>query len=111
MVTYLDETWLAYKEKFVSTFLRGKLHFSHTTTSRVVCAHSALKKRNLVSTGNLLIVDAACRLACDSQIAAIRLQSTRERAIADMPFGQVFAGAMEKFFSGSAEISFQLIQS
>ncbi|CCI48792.1 unnamed protein product [Albugo candida] len=36
---YIEETWLAHKEKFVSAFLLGKLHFGHTTTSRLDSAH------------------------------------------------------------------------
>ena len=44
VMAYLETTWLVYKERFVACFLRGKLHFGHTTTSRVESAHSALKE-------------------------------------------------------------------
>ncbi|BBN03020.1 hypothetical protein Mp_2g20030 [Marchantia polymorpha subsp. ruderalis] len=50
VMTYLETTWLVYKERFVACFLRGKLHFGHTTTSRVESAHSAMKKWISVST-------------------------------------------------------------
>ena len=78
VMAYLETTWLVYKERFVACFLRGKLHFGHTTTSSVESAHLALKKWISVFTGDLLRVDSACRLACDGQFATIKHQTAIE---------------------------------
>ena len=51
---YLDYTWLVYKEKFVSVFLRNKCHYGHVTTSLVESAHATLRKRTSVSTGKVV---------------------------------------------------------
>ncbi|CCI11484.1 unnamed protein product [Albugo candida] len=68
VLTYIEETWLAHKENFVSAYLLGKLYFGHTATSRVESAHSALKKWIAVSIGELLMVDSACQLACEGNL-------------------------------------------
>ena len=39
---YLETTWLVYKERFVTAFLRNKHHYGHLTTSRVESAHASL---------------------------------------------------------------------
>ena len=44
VMTYHEETWLIYKDRFVDYLLRGKLHFGNTTTSRVESAHATLRK-------------------------------------------------------------------
>ena len=54
VMCYIEETWLIWKERFVTAFLRNKCHYGHVTTSRVESAHAALKKWISVSTGNLL---------------------------------------------------------
>ena len=50
-MSYLETTWLVYKERFITAFLRNKHHYGHVTTSRVESAHASLKKWISVSTG------------------------------------------------------------
>ncbi|OMO51093.1 hypothetical protein CCACVL1_30010 [Corchorus capsularis] len=44
VVTYIDETWLVHKEKFVHAWTNRMRHLGNTTTCRVESAHSMIKQ-------------------------------------------------------------------
>ena len=46
-MSYLYTTWMVYKERFVTAFLRNQHHYGHVTTSRVERAHASLKNGSL----------------------------------------------------------------
>lgn len=43
LIEYIKDTWLIYKEKFVSVWTQKTMHFGNTSTNRVESAHSMLK--------------------------------------------------------------------
>jgi hypothetical protein len=49
LISYLRNTWLPLKEKFMSPWVDERLHFGATTTSRVEGAHAVLKRYLQVS--------------------------------------------------------------
>ena len=51
VMRYCNNTWLVYKDRFESAFLREIKHYGHVSTSRVENAHAALKKWIGISTG------------------------------------------------------------
>lgn len=96
VMRYVEEIWLVWKVRFVSAFLHNKPHSGHVTTSRVESAHAALKRWITSSTGILLTVDVAVKLACDNQLAGIIQKHAKQRAVADMQFGPLFSQVMGK---------------
>nr|CCA18501.1 AlNc14C51G4022 [Albugo laibachii Nc14] len=115
-MSYLDTTWLVYKERFVTAFLRNKHHYGNVTTSRVESAHASLKEWNSVLTGifsscydffleimihsfiagDLLSVDSAVSLAFEGQLAVVVQQNAKQRSIVNMQLGTMFAEVMGK---------------
>lgn len=53
IITYFENTWMPWKEKFVKAWTNEFLHLGTTVTSRVEGAHSTLKANLQVSTGDL----------------------------------------------------------
>ena len=106
-MVYLEETWLKYKDRFVAAFLCDTLHFGHKTTSPVESAHAALKSWITVSTGDLLTVVSACQLACDNQLANIRLQIGREKASTSLGYELVFSAVTGKVSAAALKFAFK----
>jgi hypothetical protein len=52
-VTYLESTWIPYKERFATPWTRHFFHLGTTTTSRVESAHRSIKSYVKVSTHHL----------------------------------------------------------
>ena len=106
-VRYVDETWLGWKEKFVTCFHRNKQHNGHVTTSRVESAYAALKRWIGSSTGDLLSVNNAIKLACDGQLARIKQQHAKERATFGMRFGSIYTDVMGKISEAGLRAAFR----
>jgi hypothetical protein len=53
VLQYLQETWILYKECFISAWADRYLHLGNKATSRVEGAHATLKKYLQSSTGDL----------------------------------------------------------
>ncbi|XP_065850051.1 protein FAR-RED ELONGATED HYPOCOTYL 3-like isoform X1 [Euphorbia lathyris] len=53
LISYVEETWLVHKEKFVVAWMKNFLHFGNTTTSRVESEHASLKQWLNTATGSL----------------------------------------------------------
>ena len=70
-------------------------HYGHANTSRVDSAHAALKRWIGSSTTDALYFNSAIKLACDGQLARIKLKHAKERATFDMRFGNIFTDVME----------------
>ena len=62
VITYLENIWIPWKEKFVKAWTNEFLHLGITVTSRVEGAHSTLKAYLQVSTGDLYRVHMAISL-------------------------------------------------
>ncbi|CCI50130.1 unnamed protein product [Albugo candida] len=107
VMTYLEQTGLIYKDRFVDYLLRGKLHFGNTTTSRVEGAHATLKNWIRASSGDLLTVETACKLAWEGQLASIRQQTALDRATADLQFGATSAAVMGKISGTALNLTFK----
>ncbi|XP_065854893.1 uncharacterized protein [Euphorbia lathyris] len=53
VVSYVQDTWLVHKEKFVVAWTKNVLHFGNTTSCRVESEHAGLKQWLNSSTGAL----------------------------------------------------------
>lgn len=107
LMRYVEDIWLIWKDRFVTAFLRNKCHYGHCTTSRVESAHAALKKWISVSTGDLLTVDTAIKLACDGQLAAIVQENARQRTITTLHYGVMFSEVMGKISKPGLKLAHQ----
>ena len=54
IVKYIFDTWIPYKEMFVSAWTDRITHFGHTVTSRGESAHRMLKQYMPTSTNNVI---------------------------------------------------------
>jgi hypothetical protein len=66
VLDYLRETWLPYKERFVSAWADTKIHFGNVNTSRVEGQHQAAIK-NYLRVSNLDIRDVCKRIGLSLQ--------------------------------------------
>ncbi|KAI1004522.1 hypothetical protein K3495_g3695 [Podosphaera aphanis] len=69
MLTYISETWLIYKEKFVHAYSNNFIHFGNLTSSRAEGMHHMIKSYILVSTRDLCDVHARIYQAIQAQVA------------------------------------------
>lgn len=103
---YVEDIWLTWKDRIgtatceiSATMVRGP--------SRVESTHAASKKWISVSTGDLLTVYIAIKLACDAPLAAIVQEKCKQRTIATLHFGVVFSEAMDKISKPELKLSHQ----
>ncbi|XP_012854485.1 PREDICTED: uncharacterized protein LOC105973988 [Erythranthe guttata] len=67
LITYINETWLIYKERFVKCWTNNIVHFGNMTTNRVESAHRASKRWIQTSTGAMDTVQNALDAQVDLQ--------------------------------------------
>ncbi|KAK9749122.1 hypothetical protein RND81_02G103800 [Saponaria officinalis] len=81
VITYIKETWMPYKEMFVTTWTNKHPHFGNRVSSRAEGAHAKLKSYLQVSTGDLDQVVSKISLAVENEFYEIcsTLQSERIR--------------------------------
>ncbi|KAH9248286.1 hypothetical protein BASA81_014090 [Batrachochytrium salamandrivorans] len=79
VINYLQDTWLPYKERFVSAWANRYLHLGNTATSRVGGAHATLKKYLQVSTANLFVVYEKILLLLEQQYNEIKAMVGKDR--------------------------------
>jgi hypothetical protein len=78
-ITYVKNTWLVHKEKFVSAYADRVLHFGSKTTSRVEGANSVLKMFLLTSVGDLATFHFRSTLAIKNQQQELETLELSER--------------------------------
>ncbi|XP_074265811.1 protein FAR1-RELATED SEQUENCE 5-like [Silene latifolia] len=81
IITYIKETWMPYKEMFVTAWTDKHPHFGNRVSSRAEGAHAKLKSYLQVSTGDLAQVVSKISLAVENEFHEIcsTLQSERIR--------------------------------
>ncbi|CAG8532717.1 14492_t:CDS:2 [Cetraspora pellucida] len=79
VITYLKDTWLPLKEKFVTAWTNLYLHLGTTVTSRIEDAHSTLKAYLQVSTEDLYYIHTTISLAVTNQKKEIDAMVASER--------------------------------
>ncbi|EOY02904.1 Uncharacterized protein TCM_017301 [Theobroma cacao] len=76
---YIKNTWLPYKEKFITAWIKKYTHFGNRVTSSAKGAHANLKKYRQVSISDLHIVkDKICQ-AIENQFQEIKAKLSSER--------------------------------
>lgn len=79
VITYIENTWLPFKEKFVYAWTNKVVNFGNHVTSRVEGAHSKLKRYLQVSTGDLRGVKDKICLVIDNEFQEIKAQLASEK--------------------------------
>nr|XP_043620091.1 PKS-NRPS hybrid synthetase cheA-like [Erigeron canadensis] len=72
VIDYVKNTWLPWKEKFVSVWTEKYLHFGNRSTARVEGAHAKLKKYLQVSIGGFKEVKDKICLAVEHNLTRLR---------------------------------------
>ncbi|XP_052623634.1 PKS-NRPS hybrid synthetase cheA-like [Lactuca sativa] len=78
-IEYIKNTWLPWKEKFVSAWTKKYLHFGNRSSSRAEGAHAKLKKYLQVSTGGFQDVTEKICLAIKHEFNEIKVQLASEK--------------------------------
>ena len=86
LISYLENTWLRYKERFVRCFVNQILHFGHTTTSRVEGSHWSIKHILRSSTGDLPTVTRKMETFLTRQFDEIASKFSKDRRIRKHPY-------------------------
>ncbi|XP_012856093.1 PREDICTED: uncharacterized protein LOC105975439 [Erythranthe guttata] len=81
LITYINETWLIYKERFVKCWTNNIVHFGNTTTNRVESAHRASKRWIQTSTGAMDTVQNALDAQVDLQINELKVENESSRTV------------------------------
>ncbi|KAL3517008.1 hypothetical protein ACH5RR_023910 [Cinchona calisaya] len=68
VLSYIQKTWLPYKEYFVDAWTEKLLHFGNRATSRVEGAHSKLKKYLMVSSGDIRTLEKQFQMMKDDKM-------------------------------------------
>ena len=79
VLTYIEDIWLPWKERFVYAWTGQTSHFGNNVTSRVEGAHATIKRYLQVSTGGLREVKENICLAIENQFQEIRTQLASEK--------------------------------
>ncbi|XP_065866533.1 uncharacterized protein [Euphorbia lathyris] len=79
VISYVKETWLVHKEKFVVAWTKEFLHFGNTTTCRVESEHASLKQWLNTATGSLDTVWQKVHKQIESQATNIRYMLEQSR--------------------------------
>jgi len=79
VVSYLRETWLPFKEKFVTAWTKWIPHLGNSTSSRAESTHAAIKLFIRKSTSGLLEVFDDLTRAIDHQHSAIATRISYEQ--------------------------------
>ena len=79
LFTYVDETWLPFKEKFVRAWTDKVLHLGHLVTSRIEGKHAVLKSWIGTSSGDLRDVYQKVILAIEDQQRTVNQQLAVEK--------------------------------
>ncbi|XP_030445922.2 protein FAR1-RELATED SEQUENCE 5-like [Syzygium oleosum] len=79
VVNYIKNTWLPFKELFVTAWTDLHMHFGNRVTSRAEGAHSTLKAYLQVSTGDLVEVKKKICLAVENQFQEIKSKLSSEK--------------------------------
>ncbi|XP_012850817.1 PREDICTED: uncharacterized protein LOC105970528 [Erythranthe guttata] len=72
LISYLDDTWLIYKHKFVKAWTNKILHFGNTSTSRVESAHKSSKGWINASTGGVNTIQYQLDSGVEYQLTKIK---------------------------------------
>ncbi|CAG8771991.1 8889_t:CDS:2 [Cetraspora pellucida] len=67
VISYLQETWIPWKEKFIKSWTNQLLHLDTTVTSRIEGSHATLKAYLQTSTGDLHHIYTTISLAVTNQ--------------------------------------------
>ncbi|XP_023745850.1 uncharacterized protein LOC111894016 [Lactuca sativa] len=78
-IEYIKNTWLPWKEKFVSAWTEKYLHFGNRSSSRAEGAHAKLKQYLQVSTGGFQDVTEKICLAIKHEFNEIKVQLASEK--------------------------------
>ncbi|XP_012842287.1 PREDICTED: uncharacterized protein LOC105962517 [Erythranthe guttata] len=81
LITYINETWLIYKEIFVKCRTNNIVHFGNTTTNMVESAHRATKRWIQTSTGAMDTVQNALDAQVDLQINELKVKNESSRTV------------------------------
>ncbi|XP_065864423.1 uncharacterized protein [Euphorbia lathyris] len=79
LISYVEETWLVHKGKFVVAWTKNFLHFGNTTTCRVESEHASLKQWLNTSTGSLDTVWKKVHKQIEAQASHIRYMLEQSR--------------------------------
>ncbi|KAK9736070.1 hypothetical protein RND81_04G247900 [Saponaria officinalis] len=79
VISYLKETWMPHKQKFVSAWINTHPHFGNRASSRAEGAHAKLKGYLHVSTGDFAQVVSKICLAIDNEFQEINTMLENER--------------------------------
>ncbi|XP_004292626.1 PREDICTED: uncharacterized protein LOC101300598 [Fragaria vesca subsp. vesca] len=79
VLTYIEKTWLPWKEKFIVAWTGQISYFGNSVTSRAEGAHATLKRYLQVSTGGLREVKENICLAIENQFPEIKTQFASEK--------------------------------
>ncbi|CAG8802378.1 6852_t:CDS:2, partial [Cetraspora pellucida] len=78
-IYYIQDTWLPFKEQFVSAWTDHHFHLGNTTTSHIESAHGVLKKYLQVSTGDLHVVYEKILLLREHQYNEIKAMAAQDK--------------------------------
>lgn len=78
-IDYVEDTWIIWKEKFVSAWIDKVFHLGNTATSRVEGSHSVLKQYISVSTSHLDVVRRKIIDLIDHQMDEYNAQLAQEK--------------------------------
>ncbi|KAL4588354.1 hypothetical protein LXL04_001238 [Taraxacum kok-saghyz] len=78
-IDYIKDTWLPWKEKFVSAWTESYLHFGNRTSSRAEGAHAKLKLYLQVSTGGFQQVTEKICLAIEHEFNELKTKLSYEK--------------------------------
>ncbi|XP_012833608.1 PREDICTED: uncharacterized protein LOC105954483 [Erythranthe guttata] len=81
LITYVNHTWLIYKERFVKYWTNNILHFGNTTTNRVKSAHRASKSWLQTWTGAIDTVQNQLDAQVHLQVNELKVKNERSRTV------------------------------
>ncbi|CAG8598427.1 10391_t:CDS:2, partial [Scutellospora calospora] len=79
VISYLQETWIPWKEKFIKAWTNQLLHLGTTITSRIESSHAILKAYLQTSTGDLHHIYTTISLAVTDQRKEFNTMIASER--------------------------------
>ncbi|KAL6547501.1 hypothetical protein OROMI_023222 [Orobanche minor] len=114
ILSYLRNTWLPYKQYFVTAWTDKKLHFRNHATSRAEGAHSKLKKYLMVSTGDILVVKEKVCLLLENDLRELKVRIANERIqiphMCSIPFYREVVSRLSIFALNELEKQFEMLK-
>lgn len=81
LLSYLKNTWLCYKERFIRCYVDQHMHFGHRTTSRAEGSHWSIKQVLRLSTGDLTTVTRKMDTFFTRQFDQIATEFSKDRRL------------------------------